>query len=119
MSYLGRTPSEYSSGASRRQGGITKGGNGHARRALVEGAWAYRYPAKVSRHLQLRLEKVPTEVRAIAWKAQVRLCKRYRLLSARQACEPGRGGHRPGDGRVRVGDCPHDSHRVVTARHHG
>jgi transposase len=83
MSYLGLTPSEYSSGASRRQGGITKAGNGPARRALVEGAWAYRYPAKVSRHLQLRLEKVPTEVRAIAWKAQVRLCKRYRLLSAR------------------------------------
>ena len=83
MSYLGLTPSEYSSGASRRQGGITKAGNGHARRALVEGAWAYRYPAKVSRHLQLRLEKVPAEVRAIAWKAQVRLCKRYRSLSAR------------------------------------
>jgi transposase len=45
MSYLGLTPSEYSSGAHRRQGGITKAGNGHARRALVEGAWAYRYPA--------------------------------------------------------------------------
>jgi transposase len=83
MSYLGLTPSEYSSGDHRRQGGITKAGNGHARRALVEGAWAYRYPAKVSRHLQLRLEKVPVEVRAIAWKAQVRLCKRYRQLTAR------------------------------------
>jgi transposase len=83
MSYLGLTPSEYSSGAHRHQGGITKAGNGHARRALVEGAWAYRYPAKVSRHLQLRLERVPTEVRTIAWKAQLRLCKRYRLLSAR------------------------------------
>jgi len=83
MSYLGLTPSEYSSGAHRHQGGITKAGNGHARRALVEGAWAYRYPAKVSRHLQLRLEHVATEVRAIAWKAQLRLCKRYRHLSAR------------------------------------
>jgi transposase len=83
MSYLGLTPSEYSSGAHRRQGGITKAGSGHARRALVEGAWAYRYPAKVSRHLQLRLEKVPPEVRAIAWKAQRRLCTRYRRLSAR------------------------------------
>ena len=83
MSYLGLTPSEYSSGERRHQGGITKAGNGHARRALVEGAWAYRYPAKVSRHLQLRLEHLPTEVRAIAWKAQLRLCKRYRLLSAR------------------------------------
>ena len=83
MSYLGLTPSEYSSGERRRQGGITKAGNTHARRALVEGAWAYRYPAKVSRHLQLRLEKLPAEVQAIGWKAQVRLCKRYRQLSAR------------------------------------
>jgi transposase len=83
MSYLGLTPSEYSSGARRRQGGITKAGNSHARRALVEGAWAYRYPAKVSRHLQLRLEKLPAEVQAISWKAQARLCKRYRQLTAR------------------------------------
>jgi transposase len=83
MSYLGLTPSEYSSGERRRQGGITKAGNTHARRALVEGAWAYRYPAKVSRHLQLRLEKLPAEVQAIGWKAQVRLCKRYRQLTAR------------------------------------
>ncbi len=83
MSYLGLMPSEYSSGQHRHQGGITKAGNGHARRALVEGAWAYRYPAKVSRHLQLRLERVPTEVRAIAWKAQLWLCKPYRVLSAR------------------------------------
>jgi transposase len=83
MSYLGLTPSEYSSGERRRQGGITKAGNTHARRALVEGAWAYRYPAKISRHLQLRLEKLPTEVQAIGWKAQVRLCKRYRQLTAR------------------------------------
>jgi transposase len=83
MAYLGLTPSEYSSGERRRQGGITKAGNRHARRALVEGAWAYRYPAKVSRHLQLRLEKVSAEVQGISWKAQVRLCKRYRQLSAR------------------------------------
>jgi len=59
MNYLGLTPSEYSTGERRQQGGITKTGNSHARRALIEGAWAYRYPAKVSRHLQLRLEKVP------------------------------------------------------------
>jgi transposase len=83
MAYLGLTPSEYSSGERRRQGRITKAGNGHARRALVEGAWAYRYPAKVSRHLQLRLEKTTATVQAISWKAQVRLCKRYRQLSAR------------------------------------
>ena len=83
MSDLGLTPSEYSTGDRRRQGRITKAGNGHARRALVEGAWAYRYPAKVSRHLQLRQEKLPADIQAIAWKAQVRLCRRYRQLSAR------------------------------------
>ena len=83
MNYLGLTPSEYSSGARRQQGSITKTGNTHARRALVEGAWAYRYPAKVSRHLQLRLENLPKAIQAISWKAQVRLCKRYRQLLAK------------------------------------
>jgi len=83
MNYLGLTPSEYSTGEWRRQGGITKTGNCHARRALVEGAWAYRYPATVSRHLQLRLEQVPKPIQDISWKAQVRLCKRSRQLSAR------------------------------------
>jgi len=83
MSYLGLPPSEYSSGERRRQGTITKAGNTHARRALVEGAWAYRYPAKVSRHLQRRLEELPKPIQDISWKAQIRLCKRYRQLSAR------------------------------------
>jgi transposase len=83
MKYLGLIPSEYSSGERRRQGSITKTGNTHARRALVEGAWAYRYPAKVSRHLQLRLEMLPKPIQDISWKAQVRLCKRYRRLMAR------------------------------------
>jgi len=83
MKYLGLIPSEYSSGERRRQGSITKAGNTHARRALVEGAWAYRYPAKVSRHLQLRLELLPKPIQDISWKAQVRLCKRYRRLMAR------------------------------------
>jgi transposase len=83
MNYLGLTPSEYSTGERRRQGGITKAGNTHARRALIEGAWAYRYPAKVSRHLQLRLEKVSQPIQDLSWKAQVRLCRRYRQLSAR------------------------------------
>jgi transposase len=83
MKFLGLIPSEYSSGERRRQGSITKAGNTHARRALVEGAWAYRYPAKVSRHLQLRLETQPKAIQDISWKAQVRLCKRYRRLIAR------------------------------------
>jgi transposase len=83
MSYLGLTPSEYSSGDHRRQGGLTKTGNAHARRALLEGAWAYRSPAKVSRHLQRRLEKLPQSIQNISWQAQVRLCQRYRRLLAR------------------------------------
>jgi len=82
MHYLGLTPSEYASGARRQQGSMTTTGNTHARRALVEGAWAYRYPAKVSRHLQRRLEKLPPAIQAISWKAQVRLCTRYRQLMA-------------------------------------
>jgi len=83
MGYLGLTPSESSSGERRRHGSIPKAGNTHARRALVEGAWASRYPAKVSRHLQLRLENQPKAIQDISWKAQVRLCTRYRRLLAR------------------------------------
>jgi transposase len=76
MHDLGLTPSEYARGARRQQGRMTKTGNTHARRALVAGAWASRYPATVSRHLQRRLEKLPTAIQAISWKAQVRLCTR-------------------------------------------
>jgi transposase len=83
MSDLGLTPAAYSSGERRRQGAITKAGHSHARRALIEGAWASRYPANVSRHLQWRLEKVPQTLQDISWKAQVRLCKRCRPLRAR------------------------------------
>ena len=81
--YVGLTPSEYSSGPRRRQGGITKAGNGRARRALIEAAWAYRYPAKVSEHIQRRIDHLPKSIQDIGWKAQVRLCKRYRRLTAR------------------------------------
>jgi transposase len=81
--FLGLTPSEYSTGERRRQGSLTKAGNTHARRALVEGAWAYWYPAKVSRPLQLRLAKPPKSLQDLSWKAQGRLCKRYRKLIAR------------------------------------
>jgi transposase len=83
MKFLGRIPAEYSSGEHRRQGAITTAGHTHARRALVEGAWAYRYPAKVRRHLQLRLEKQPKLIPDISWQAQARLCKRYRRLVSR------------------------------------
>jgi transposase len=83
MKFMGLIPSEHASGEQRRQGSITKAGNPHARRVLVERAWAYRYPAKGSRHLQRRLEKQPKVIQDISWKAQVRLCQRYRRLVSR------------------------------------
>jgi transposase len=83
MHYLGWPPSAYSPGAWRPQGGITKAGNTQGRRARIAGAWAYRYPAKVRRHLQRRLEKVPKAIQDMRWKAQGRLGKRSRQLIAR------------------------------------
>jgi transposase len=81
MAYLGLVPCEHSSGASVRRGGITKAGNGAARRLLIEAAWSYRFPARISRELLLRQEKQPKPIRDIAWKGQVRLCARYRRLA--------------------------------------
>ena len=78
--FVGLIPSEYSSGSARRQGGITKTGNTRARRALVEAAWAYRYPAKVSELIRKRTEALPKPIQDIGWEAQVRLCKRFRRL---------------------------------------
>jgi transposase len=83
MKLMGLIPSASSSGEPRRQGAITKAGHTHARRVLVEGAWAYRYPAKISRHLQRRLEHPPKVSQDLSWKAHVRRCKRYRRLVAR------------------------------------
>jgi transposase len=82
MAYLGLVPSEHSSGGSVRRGSITKAGNALARRVLIEGAWTYRMSARVSRKIHDRLEPLSTEIRDIAWKAQVRLCARYRRLVA-------------------------------------
>ena len=81
MAYLGLVPSEHSSGDSRRQGAITKAGNGSARRMLIEAAWSYRFPARISRELLLRQEGLTKPVRDTAWKAQERLCGRYRKLA--------------------------------------
>jgi len=81
MAYLGLVPSEHSSGASVRRGGITKAGNRAARRLLIEAAWSYRFPARLSRELLLRQERQPKPIREIAWKAQLRLCARYRRLA--------------------------------------
>jgi transposase len=81
MAYLGLVPSEHSSGGKRRLGSITKAGNGAARRMLIEAAWTYRFPARISRDLLLRQEGLAKPIRETAWKAQTRLCGRYRKLS--------------------------------------
>jgi transposase len=81
MAYLGLVPSEHSSGASVKRGGLTKAGNKAARRLLIEAAWCYRFPARVSRELRLRQEEQPRPIREIAWNAQLRLCARYRRLA--------------------------------------
>ena len=82
MAFLGLVPAERSTGERVRRAGLTLAGNRRARRVLIEGAWSYRYPARVSQTLQARLEGLPKTVRAIAWKAQLRLCARYRRLAA-------------------------------------
>jgi transposase len=83
MAHLGLVPSEHSSGDSTKRGGITKTGNGHARKVLVEAAWAYRMQARVSRLLLKRQQGIPQQVCRIAWKAQIRLCARFRKLAAK------------------------------------
>jgi len=80
MAFLGLVPSESSTGERVQRGSITKAGNSRARRVLVEGAWTYRFPARMTRLLQARQGAVPKPARDIAWKAQVRLCGRYRKL---------------------------------------
>ena len=80
MAYLGLVPSEHSSGGTRRQGAITKTGNGHVRRVLVEAAWSYRFAARKTRTIEQRAKKTSPQVQAIAWQAQKRLCGRYRHL---------------------------------------
>ncbi|RWE63995.1 transposase, partial [Mesorhizobium sp.] len=82
MAFLGLVPSERSTGETVKRGGLTLAGNRRARRVLVEGAWSYRYPARVTETIRIRLEGLPKTVREIAWKAQTRLCARYRRLTA-------------------------------------
>jgi transposase len=83
MAYLGVVPSEYSSGPTKVRGAITKTGNGHVRRILVEAAWTYRHPARKTEYLQRRAKHAPEKIQEIAWDAQKRLCGRYRLLEAK------------------------------------
>ncbi len=83
MAYLGLIPSEHSSGERVKKGAITKTGNGHVRRALVEAAHAYRFPARKSSAIRKRQEELSKEVVDISWKAQCRLCTRYQYLMAK------------------------------------
>jgi transposase len=83
MAYLGLVPKENSSGDNRKQGAITKCGNGRARRLLIEGAQTNKHKANVSTELQKRQEALPKVVIDIAWKAQLRLCRRYQRLMQR------------------------------------
>jgi transposase len=81
MGYLGLTPCERSTGESVKRGGITKAGNTRARRLLIEAAWSYRFPPRVSKDMQARIAIAPRTAREIAWKAQTRLCGRFRTLT--------------------------------------
>lgn len=83
MSYAGLTPSEHSSGGRRRQGAITKCGNAHLRRVVVEAAWQYQYQPRQTAAQQKRAGGTTERSRAIAWAAQLRLCPRFRRLLAR------------------------------------
>ena len=84
MGYLGLVPTENSSGTRRRQGAITKAGNSSARRAFIEAAWAYQHNARVSWVIARRQTDLPQPVIELAWKAQLRLCARFRKLAARR-----------------------------------
>ena len=80
MAYVGLVPSEASSGEKRRRGALTKTGNGVVRRALIEAAWSYRFPARLSYKIRQRSADLPEPIRAKAWQAQSRLCQRMRHL---------------------------------------
>jgi len=88
MGYSGAVPSEYTTGSRERKGAITKTGNAHLRRVLVEASWAYRRGPQLSGALRRRQEGLAPEIKEIAWKAQVRLCGRYRRLCAKGKPEP-------------------------------
>jgi len=84
MAYLGLVPSESSSGDRIRKGPITKTGNAHARRLLTEAAWNYRFKPRIGYRAQARQEDLPEAIRALAWKAQLRLSARFARLQARR-----------------------------------
>jgi transposase len=83
MAYVGLIPSEHSSGTQRARGAITKTGNAHLRRVLVEAAWHYRHHPFIGQALRRRQELAPQAARGHAWCAQQRLYRRYQRLAAR------------------------------------
>jgi transposase len=83
MGYLGLTPSEHSTGAKVKRGGITKAGNSRARRVLVECSWSYRHPPRVGKEKLAKVAAAPPAAQEIAWKAQSRLSGRFRALARR------------------------------------
>ncbi|MBV8091106.1 MAG: IS110 family transposase, partial [Alphaproteobacteria bacterium] len=88
MAYLGLVPAEHSSGPRRRMDAITKSGDVHARTLLIEAAHSYRFPARIARRKLAAVDAVPEAVREIAWKAQTRLCQRYRHMVAKNKPTP-------------------------------
>ncbi len=88
MAYLALVPSEHSSGARRQRGRITRAGNAHARTMPVEAGWTYRLPAREEHRYLTRVADLPADIQAIGWKAQVRLCQRFRRLSAAGKPQP-------------------------------
>ncbi len=88
MSYSGLVSSEHSSGNRIQRGGITKTGNAHLRRVIVEAAWAYQHKSWIGGWLAKRQQGLDEETKAIAWKAQWRLCTRYKKLAARGKNKP-------------------------------
>jgi len=88
MSYSGLVSREYSSGNRVQRGAITKTGNAHLRRVIIESAWAYQHRPWVGGNLLKRQQGLDPEVKAIAWKAQHRLHSRYKKLAARGKNKP-------------------------------
>jgi transposase len=88
MSYTGLVPSEHSSGKKNKRGGITKTGNAHLRRVLVESAWHYRHRPKLAKRQRDLQGEIPPNVAAMAWRAQDRLHRRYWLLTAKAKPKP-------------------------------
>jgi transposase len=101
MAWLGITPSEYSSGSKRSQGGITKTGNSYARKLLIEAAWSYRHAAHVSREIQVRQDGLPKPPIDRAW--QLRLCRHRKTFLTREERQHHSHCRSSRTGRIRFG----------------